>query len=150
DMLQLDSETGGSTDITGVEMNRTLLAGATALSQLHLTEFLARPNIHLVNREARAFLESDHGQYDVILLPWAATPVANYAGSVGMSNQFLFTREALDALSHRLAPGGMVIVMSGNKINLLASWRDMLARQGSRNIGGSAVVLTDPRQDAAW
>ena len=60
----------GRADITGVELNPAVvdLYRDPLLAGMNLRAFHARPNIHLVVREGRDFLDNDRGRYDLLFV----------------------------------------------------------------------------------
>jgi hypothetical protein len=134
-MVWLHALTGGKAAITGVELNRELVAALGGFPQFGLGEFWRQPGVRLEVREARAFLESDPGTYDRILLSWGGATLAHYAGFLAMTNQFLYTREAIRALLAHLTPEGELVFLSTNKLNLLDGFR---------------AALPEPPEVAAW
>ena len=67
DMVELDGMAQGRADITGVELNPAVvdLYRDPLLAGMNLRAFHARPNMHLVVREGRDFLDNDRGRYDL-------------------------------------------------------------------------------------
>lgn len=151
DMIALDAYANGKSRITGVELNHTLVDGAMSLSDLNLRAFFARPEMTLVKAEGRAFLQRDENLYDMILLSWSGATASYYAGSLGSTTQFVFTRESYEALLDHLKPGGFTVIMQVNKINALAALRSIMDERGLPSPERAAVVLYKPGQrEAAW
>ena len=69
-----------------------------------------RPEVRLQRADARAFVQTARGTWDIMDL----TLLDSFAGSaVGLSavgENYLYTREALEAYVHHLGPGGMLSV----------------------------------------
>ena len=151
DMIAIDRRAGGRSRITGVEINHTLVDGALGLQGMNLGAFLARPGINLVRAEGRAFLQRDKGRYDVILLSWSGTTISYYAGSLGPTTQFVFTRQGFEAIIDHLKPGGLAVILQVNKVNALATLRQIMDDRGLGQPDRAAVVLYRPGgADADW
>ncbi len=151
DMLALDKLTEGTADITGVELNNRVYDGAMALGQFNLAAFFAKPNIHLVIDEARAYLERDTSQYDVILASFSGATAAYYAGSMGHTTQYVYTVEGLTAMISRLRSGGGLVILNTNKVRQLANLRHAFRRLGLSEARKSVVLLGNPAgPDSRW
>jgi hypothetical protein len=151
DMLAADYYAEGKSNITGVELNRTMIEGARGLPAFDLDAFYTQPHINMVAQEARAFLHSDQTKYDVVLLSWSGATTAYYSGAMGHTTQFVYTAEALEAIVDRLKPGGFIVYMNTNKVNTLAAIRDREDRRGNADVARTAIVLYAPNNPtSAW
>lgn len=151
DMATIDAYTGGAANVTGVELNHTMVEGGLQLSDLNLQEFYDRPNINMVVDEGRAFLQRDAHKYDVILLSWSGATSAYYAGSIGSSTQFLFTKEGYEALHDHLKPDGYAVILQVNKVNAIAALRQIMEERGLGNVERAfAVVANAGDEQADW
>jgi len=151
DMLALDWYSDRKTRITGVELNHTMIRGALGLPEFALRDFYDRPNVRMVVSEAREFLEQDKSKYDAILLSWSGATVAYYSGSIGHTTQFVYTREAFEAMIHHLTPDGYIVVWNTNKVNSLATFRSIMDEKGMPGVRNAAIVLFEPgSEDSRW
>jgi hypothetical protein len=141
DMLALDYYAKQRAHITGVELNHTMIEGALGLPEFNLAAFYGRPNIKMVVSEAREFLEQDKSKYDAVLLSWSGATVAYYAGSIGHTTQFVYTKEAFASMIDHLEPNGFIVVWNTNKVNSLATFRAIMEERGLPNAAQSALVL---------
>jgi spermidine synthase len=89
---------GPSVDITGVEIDPDILA--VARRYFHLDE----PNVHPVVQDARYWLATNQGSYDVIAMDAYRQPYIPF---------HLTTREFFQLASDHLTPGGVVVVNAG-------------------------------------
>lgn len=112
-------------DITGVELNPTVVSQALAEKEQGLNTYLQRPHVALVTEDARTFLERAPSRYDLILFSWAGATVAHYSGAILHTTQYVLTRESLEAAIRDLQPEGFLVIMPGSKFNLLASLRHL-------------------------
>jgi hypothetical protein len=100
---------GRSTSIVGIEINRTLV---------HLLERRARsfagiadrPEVQLVNDEARAHLARSDRRFDIIQMSLIDTWAATGAGAFTLSENGLYTLEGWRILLDRLKPRGVFSV----------------------------------------
>jgi hypothetical protein len=124
DMRHIDDLCRDECDITGVEINKQMVAHAVKQDP-GLAAFLAKPNISLEIAEAREFLEGDRNNYDAILLAWSGAGFSYYMGTAGALAQYLYTREALESLLEHLSPSGVLIIADGSKARFLYMLRQI-------------------------
>ncbi len=131
DMVELDGMAQGRADITGVELNRAVvdLVRDPSLAGMNLRAFHARPNIHLVVREGRDFLDNDRGRYDLLFV---ATNGSTHAGRTGHTRKYLDTYEAMASYLDHLAPGpsSMIVFVNQPVIHKAESLRLLFAERG--------------------
>ena len=145
----------GAGQVTGVELNRTLVDGALELSEFGLSQLLADNAVALEISEGRVFLERDKNRYDTILLSWSGATAAYYAGLLGGTTQYLFTYEGLSSILDHLTPSGHAVILQVNKVKMLAALRQYLKDRGITNPERTAIVLfknADPSRfwDRPW
>lgn len=100
---------GRSRSITGIEINRALVD----LLEGHARGFAgiaARPEVTLVNDEARAHLARTAARFDVIQMSLIDTWAATGAGAFTLSENGLYTREGWRIVLDRLTPRGVFSV----------------------------------------
>ena len=95
---QMTAAYGGSVSITGVEIDPDILD--VAHRYFHLNE----PNVHPVVQDARYWLASETGRYDVIVMDAYRQPYIPF---------HLTTREFFQLVHTRLLPGGAAVVNAG-------------------------------------
>ena len=144
DLLSFHENAPDYTRVTGVELNGMLVEGALDLPRYRLRELLAHDNVTLEIAEGRTFLERDARRYDVILFSWSGVTAAYYAGALAGTTQFLFTDESLFTALDRLKPGGYLVILQVNKVNVVAMLRRYMAARGLADPAGAAVVLFRP------
>ena len=100
---------GRSTSIVGIEINRALvnLLEQRARSFAGIAE---RPEVELVNDEARAHLARSSRQFDIIQMSLIDTWAATGAGAFTLSENGLYTLEGWRILLRRLKPRGVFSV----------------------------------------
>ena len=98
-------------EVTGVEVNGTILRLLTKDYRGYFRLWVEDPRVHLVWDEGRHFLAQSDQTYDVIQL----SGVDSYSGTPGaahvFSENYLYTREAFELYFSRLSPGGILHMM---------------------------------------
>lgn len=93
--------------VTAVELNPAIVDAVRG----RYAEFAGRlyddPRVEAHCAEGRAFAEADSRVYDRVVLTGVDTFAATEAGAFALSENYLYTREALDVLLARLKPGGI-------------------------------------------
>lgn len=93
--------------VTAVEINPAIVDAVRG----RYAEFAGRlyddPKVEVHCAEGRAFAQADTRLYDRVVLTGVDTFAATEAGAFALSENFLYTREALDLLLARLKPGGI-------------------------------------------
>ncbi len=145
DLVELDCLAQGKADITGVELNRAVvdLARDPSLAGMNLTAFLARPNIHLVAREGRDFLDNDRGRYELV---FAATNGSVNAERTGDTRKYLDTYEAMASSLDHLAPGprSLLIFMNQPVLHKAESLRRLFAERGLGDFSQAVFAFGAP------
>ena len=145
DMVELDCMAQGKADITGVELNRAVvdLVRDPLLAGMNLRAFHARPNIHLVVREGRDFLNNDRGSYDLLFV---ATNGSINDGRAGDTRKYLDTYEAMASYLDHLAPGpgSMMLFMNQPVLHKAESLRLLFAERGLGDFGKAVFAFGAP------
>jgi hypothetical protein len=145
DMIELDGMAQGRADITGVELNRAVvdLYRDPLLAGMNLRAFHARPNVHLVVREGRDFLNDDRGRYDLLFV---ATNGSTNAARTGHTRKYLDTTEAMASLLDHLAPGpdSMIVFVNQPVIHKAESLRLLFAERGLGDFANAVFAFGSP------
>lgn len=145
DMVELDGFARGQADITGVELNRAVvdLVSDPLLAPMNLRAFHARPNVHLVAREGRDFLNHDRGRYDLLFV---ATNGSTSAGRTGHTRKYLDTYEAMASYLDHLAsaPGAMMVFVNQPVLHKAESLRRLFAERGLGDFGKAVFAFGAP------
>lgn len=145
DMVELDCLAQGHADITGVELNPAVadLAGDPLLADMNLRAFFARPNMHLVVREGRDFLDHDRGQYDLVFV---ATNGSTNDARTGHTRKYLDTFQAMASLLDHLAPGpdAMIVFVNQPVLHKAESLRVLFAQRGLGDFSKAAFAFGSP------
>lgn len=104
----------GAQSITAVEVNPAVVE-ATRHYEDYNGGILDLPQVRLVEGDARAFVERDGAQYDLIYLNLVYTQAAGSASQALVEN-YIFTWQAFHTFLERLQPGGRVGVVTHNAL----------------------------------
>jgi hypothetical protein len=145
DMVELDGVAQGKADITGVELNPAVvnLYRDPLLVDMNLRSFLARPNIHLVVREGRDFLNNDRRRYDLVFV---ATNGSINTGRTGHTRKYLDTYEAMASYLDHLAPGpdSMLVFVNQPVAHKAESLRLLFAERRLGDFGKAVFAFGAP------
>jgi hypothetical protein len=145
DMVELDGMAQGKADITGVELNPAVvdLFREPLLAGMNLRAFHARPNMHLVVREGRDFLNNDRGRYDLLFV---STNGSINAGRTGHTRKYLDTYQAMASYLDHLAPGpgSMMVFVNQPVLHKAESLRLLFAERGLGDFGKAVFAFGAP------
>jgi uncharacterized protein YjeT (DUF2065 family) len=145
DVLQAVHE--GAEQIHAVELNPQL----TALIQEDYADFgghlYQRRGVHLHSGEVRGFITGDRGRYGLIQLSLQDSPGTSGSGVYALSENYLYTTEALAQYLRSLRPGGYLAVTQWIKLpprdtlKLFATAIDALRATGSAHPGARLMLI---------
>ncbi|HTH71672.1 MAG TPA: hypothetical protein VL493_10375 [Candidatus Saccharimonadales bacterium] len=100
----------GMTSVVAVEVNRTI----ADVMQTRYASFSGGvyedPRVNLVVDEARSFVRRSADRYDVIVMTVVDSGAALQSGAYALSENYLYTQEALSDYVSHLTPGGVVAI----------------------------------------
>jgi spermidine synthase len=100
-----------SSEVTGVEVNGTILRLLTRDYRDYFRPWVEDPRVRLVSDEGRHFLAQEQRSFDIIQL----SGVDSYSGTPGaahvFSENYLYTQQAFALYLSRLSPEGLVHMM---------------------------------------
>lgn len=99
----------GARSVTAVELNPVICKYVLGKYSAYIGDLYKRPNVKLYNAEGRNFLEQNKDYFDVIILSGVDTYSALSTGAYSLSENYLYTVEALEAMLERLKPNGMIV-----------------------------------------
>jgi len=141
DMVEVYRYSGGKADITGVELNPLVINKAKVIPGSNLDVFFRLPNVHMINREGRSYIESTEKKFDSIILSWSGASEMQYLGMSGYTPQYLYTVEAFGSYLRHLNPGGTIVVLDRNKIKILATIKAAFMKIGVRDIARKVIMI---------
>ncbi len=145
DVLQASWEQAG--DIDAVELNPQV----TALVRDDYADFTDqlyhRPNIHVYTADARGFVSSRNRDYDLIQLSLQDSPGASSAGLYALSENYLYTTQAIKEYLRHLSSGGYLVISQWIKLpprdtlKLFATVVDALRAGGIERPGDQLILI---------
>jgi spermidine synthase len=145
DVLQASWE--GAGDIDAVELNpqvTQLVRDDYAQFSGHLYQ---RPNVHVHTGEARGFIARQDRDYDLIQLSLQDSPGASSAGLYALSENYLYTTQAIREFLRHLGPDGYLVISQWIKLpprdtlKLFATVIDALRADGVTQPGGRLILI---------
>ena len=100
----------GAVHVTGIEINPAIFEVLTKKFAAFTGNFYQRPDVSLVNAEARSWLNQSKSSFDLIQISLIDTWAATAAGGLTMSENKLYTVDAWKDFLGRLHPDGMLSV----------------------------------------
>lgn len=101
----------GARHVLAVELNRPILEIHRKILSRFSRRLLDDPSIEWVNAEGRSVLMRETGTYDVIQMTGVDTWTALTSGAYVLAENYLYTREAFEAMYRRLAPEGIIQII---------------------------------------
>ncbi len=100
----------GSSAIDAVELDRNVTGLVSQRFNDYAGDLYTRPGVHVYSAEARGFVNASRERYDLIQVALLDSFGTASAGLYGLSENYLYTVEAMQAYLDRLTPGGMLAV----------------------------------------
>jgi hypothetical protein len=144
DVLQASWER--ARDIDAVELNPQVTALVRDDYADYTGHLYQRPNVHIHTAEARGFIGSRPADYDLIQLSLLGSPGASSAGLYALSENYLYTTQAVQEYLRHLSPGGYLVFSQWIKLpprdtlKLFATVIDAL-RAGGISEPGTRLIL---------
>jgi hypothetical protein len=133
--------------ITGVEINRDIIAAVNGDFGEFTGHLDRRPGVRFVNDEARSYLTRTKSSFDLIQLSLIDTWSATAAGAFVLSENALYTIDAWGVFLDRLHPGGILTVsrwFTANPAEMLRLANlaiQALRQRGVRDPGAHLVIV---------
>jgi hypothetical protein len=108
----------GATDVDAVELNPATVEALSGPFKGFSGDVYHLPGVHAVVGEGRSFLTHSRGEYDFLQISLIDSWAATAAGAFALSENYLYTVDALRLYIRRLAPGGMLSIsrwMAGDR-----------------------------------
>jgi hypothetical protein len=137
----------GSASIDAVELDRNVIDLVANRFRDYAGDLYRRPGVRAHEAEARGFVESGSARYDLIQLALMDSFGTASAGLYGLSENYLYTVEAMQAYLNRLAPGGMLSVTRWltlpprDALKLFATAVTALEKNGVNDPGKRLVMI---------
>lgn len=97
--------------ITGVELNRPTIKAVAEWFNDFAGGIYNHPKVTILHGEGRAMVRREGGRYDLIQLTGVDTHAALASGAYTLSENYLYTKEAMADFLQHLKPGGVLSFM---------------------------------------
>jgi hypothetical protein len=140
----------GAGHVDAVEINPLITEAVREDFREFAGDLYRRPEVDAHVAEGRHFVERSAGRYDRIVLNGVDTFAATEAGAFALSENYLYTREALAAYLSRLAPGGIVAFTrwwyepERQTLRLAATAAEALERRGVADPAAHVFIARTP------
>jgi spermidine synthase len=153
----------GARKISGIEINPAIFEVLTDKCADFAGNLHRRPDVTLVNAEARSYINHSPDKYDLVQISLIDTWAATAAGGLTLTENRLYTVEAWDDFYRALSPGGLLSVSRwynpdshrGEFYRLIAIATKALQQRGvpaaeltqhviALNVGEIVTVITRP------
>lgn len=137
----------GSPAVDAVELDRNVISLVSRRFRDYAGNLYSRPGVHVYQAEARGFVNASEQRYDLIQVALLDSFGTASAGLYGLSENYLYTVEALQAYLGRLTPGGMLSVTRWlalpprDALKLFATAVTALEQSGVTNPGARLVMI---------
>lgn len=124
---------GGAKQIDAVEVNPTFVDMMTEYNQ---STFVEKPNIKVIVGEGRNFVRNTTSKYDLIFLTIPITKGGRSTDFVNLTENYLFTEEALKDYLHILSNEGRIVFTLHNieeVYKLISNYLDIQNKAGISN-----------------
>jgi hypothetical protein len=136
----------GSPKVTAVEMNPLMIQAVRGFGK-EAGNLYDHPNVRLVMSEGRNFIERTSEKYDVIMLGFVDTFAAVSSGGLSLTENYLYTREALEAYYDHLTENGVVAIIRWPEDvpRLVANAADFLSARGMpmQDVGKHVMAVSE-------
>lgn len=106
----LTAQYHGATRIVGVDINRTTIDLVRRAFRDFLGDPAGKPGVELHPLDGRTFLRTTRESYDLIQMSGVDTKTLLATGSLSLSENYLYTQEAMDDLLGHLRPDGTLTI----------------------------------------
>jgi hypothetical protein len=100
----------GASWIDAVELNPAIVAALRGPFRDYSGDVYGRERVHTVVGEGRSFLTRTNRRYDLIQISLIDSWAATAAGAFSLSENYLYTREAVELYLSRLQPSGVLSI----------------------------------------
>jgi hypothetical protein len=131
--------------VLGIELNAPIVDIHREVFPHYTRAFVRDPRVELVVDEGRSALARDPRVYDVIQMTGVDTWTGLKSGAYVLAENYLYTREALEAMLRRLAPDGIlqIIRMASEMeaLRMVANLDAAVASLGATGLRRSLVAM---------
>ena len=128
----------GARSVRGIELNAPIVEIHREAFPDYTRALVADPRVELAVDEGRSALSRDPRRYDVIQMTGVDTWTGLKSGAYVLAENYLYTREAIEAMLGRLAPGGILqIIRMAREMEALRMAANLDA--AVRSLGGTPL-----------
>jgi len=133
----------GARDVTCVEINPIIVDLVTRVYRERVGGVFADPRVRLVRDEGRSFIERSSASFDVLQLTLIDTWAAGASGAYSLTENYLYTSDAVEAYLRSLTENGMLSITRWyfEAPRLASLTRVALERLGVREPGAHVLVV---------
>ena len=137
----------GSVAIDAVELDKNIIDLIQHRFKDYAGKLYERPSVHVYSAEARSFVNASENRYDLIQVALLDSFGTASAGLYGLSENYLYTIEALQTYLSRLSPGGILAVTRWltlpprDTLKLFATAVSALIQSGVSNPSSRLVMI---------
>jgi hypothetical protein len=134
-------------EVDAVELNPQIVELLSDDYAAFSNDLYQRPGVHIHIAEARGFVSNRNTRYALILLSLQDAADASSAGLYALSENYLYTTEAIKAYLGHLQPGGYIAITQWIKLpprdtlKLLATATDALQARGIEQPGRQLILI---------
>lgn len=124
---------GKTKQIDAVEVNPTFV---DFMKKYNKTTFAGKPNINVIVGEGRNFVRNTKNKYDLIFLTIPITKGGRSTDFVNLTENYLFTQEALKDYLHILTEEGRIVFTTHNReetYKIISNYLDLQNKSGITN-----------------
>jgi SAM-dependent methyltransferase len=133
----------GSEKVTAVEMNPLMLRFARHFGA-RAGNLYDHPQVETILSEGRTFIRRSDRRFDVILLGFVDSWAAVASGGLSLSENHLYTVEALQSYYDHLTPGGQIAILRWT-VDIPRLVSNAIAMLGREEAGRRVAVLLESR-----
>jgi SAM-dependent methyltransferase len=135
-----------ASSVTAVEINPIITDIVTRRMRASFGGLFDNPAVHLITAEGRSFVRRSVDTYDAILSVQTFSNAALTAGALGMAENYMFTREAVEDYLDRLSPDGVLLITRppSQVARLFTTTREVFERTGRGNPAAHLLAFRGP------
>ena len=142
----------GATSVLAVDINPTIIAWSKNEDRQFNQDIFNRPEVTVQVAEGRHALRSSENDFDLIVMHAIDTWTASSQGAYSLTENFLYTSEAMRDLLSKLRPGGVVSIRRWlfwpprESLRLFTTINDALEREGFEEPERHLIALSPEQQ----
>jgi spermidine synthase len=140
----------GVQQVDAIEINPSIVDAVRGRFADFSGQLFNDPRVHLVLGEGRSILERTHTHYDLVQLSGVDTYAASQAGAFALTENYLYTVEAIRSYLDRLTPDGTLTLTrwlyhpDRQTIRLIATIDEATRSMGLGDGGPRTIVVATP------